>query len=335
MRPTFSVILPLRNVAPWLPECLASLRAQTWPDWEGLCVDDGSTDATGALLAQALREEPRLRAIFQPPAGVSRARNRALGRVRGEAVAFLDGDDMVQEWWLRETAHLFEETRADVVWFAWRIFADGTPPPLTEKGRTPPLPIRVFPSRKEALPCGCDKLTISCWDQVFRAGLALGGRFSENLRLAEDSLYGFDLLPLLQSACECSAPAYLYRQRRSSAVHSMRPAETLLALFSEFHARLAATAEEPCRRRALAFIALMALIGWGQKGQRVRRQRQAVRAAASELMRRGRPPLLKGLAFHWLPALHCYLLVGWLWPLRLTSWALGLYGSLRARFRHA
>ena len=52
MSPTFSIIIPVYNVAPYLRECLDSVLAQTCPDWEAICVDDGSTDGSGAILAQ-------------------------------------------------------------------------------------------------------------------------------------------------------------------------------------------------------------------------------------------------------------------------------------------
>ncbi len=117
----FSVILPLHNVAPWLSDCLASLYAQSYPSWEGLCVDDGSTDETEALLSRALRKESRLRVIFQPASGPSRARNRALNCASGDAVGFLDGDDAVAPWWLEESKRLFDATDADSLRFATPI----------------------------------------------------------------------------------------------------------------------------------------------------------------------------------------------------------------------
>ncbi len=44
MTPFFSIIIPVYNVAPYLRECLDSVLAQTFTDWEAICVDDGSTD---------------------------------------------------------------------------------------------------------------------------------------------------------------------------------------------------------------------------------------------------------------------------------------------------
>ena len=52
MSPTFSIIIPVYNVAPYLRECPDSVLAQTYADWEVICVDDGSSDGSGAILAQ-------------------------------------------------------------------------------------------------------------------------------------------------------------------------------------------------------------------------------------------------------------------------------------------
>ena len=91
--PFFSVIVPVYNVAPYLGECLDSVLAQTFADWECLCTDDGSKDGSDRILDAYARRDPRFRIVHQPNAGVSAARNRALDRLRGQWVGFLDGDD--------------------------------------------------------------------------------------------------------------------------------------------------------------------------------------------------------------------------------------------------
>ncbi len=94
MIPTFSIIVPAFNVAPYLRECLDSVLAQTIADWECICVDDGSTDGSGAILDEYAARDMRFRVIHQANAGVGTARNRALDMVRGEWICFLDGDDV-------------------------------------------------------------------------------------------------------------------------------------------------------------------------------------------------------------------------------------------------
>jgi peptidoglycan/LPS O-acetylase OafA/YrhL/glycosyltransferase involved in cell wall biosynthesis len=97
--PLVSIITPVYNAARWLPETLATVRAQTLTDWEHLLVDDGSTDGSAALVEAAAREDARFRLLrTERNGGPSAARNVALDAARGRFIAFLDADDL----WLPE-----------------------------------------------------------------------------------------------------------------------------------------------------------------------------------------------------------------------------------------
>ncbi|PZW36956.1 glycosyl transferase family 2 [Humitalea rosea] len=86
-----SVLMPCRNAAPYLPDALGSVLQQQPPPFEVIAVDDGSTDATPTILAGFA---PRVTLLRQPHRGVAAALNAAAGRARGEALAFLDADDL-------------------------------------------------------------------------------------------------------------------------------------------------------------------------------------------------------------------------------------------------
>lgn len=95
--PFFSIIIPVYNVAPYLRECLDSVLVQTFTDWECLCVDDGSTDESGAILDEYAQKDPRFRVFHKPNGGVSSARNLGLDKVRGKWILFVDADDYITE----------------------------------------------------------------------------------------------------------------------------------------------------------------------------------------------------------------------------------------------
>jgi glycosyltransferase involved in cell wall biosynthesis len=73
---------------------VASVQAQTWPDWEMVVVDDGSTDGTRDLLREVAGRDARLRLVEQPPAGVAAAANVGMAAARGEFIARMDADDV-------------------------------------------------------------------------------------------------------------------------------------------------------------------------------------------------------------------------------------------------
>jgi hypothetical protein len=94
LTPAVSVVVPAYNAACTLETTLASAFAQSVRDIEFIVVDDGSTDATPALLRQFADCERRLRLIHQRNGGVSVARNTGVLAARADIVAFLDADDL-------------------------------------------------------------------------------------------------------------------------------------------------------------------------------------------------------------------------------------------------
>jgi glycosyltransferase involved in cell wall biosynthesis len=93
--PAFSVIIPCWNSAATLRDTLESLKAQDTQDWEAIIIDDGSTDATAAIIAEYCAADDRFSTFNGNHMGPSAARNVA-GLVRSKAryLAFLDSDDL-------------------------------------------------------------------------------------------------------------------------------------------------------------------------------------------------------------------------------------------------
>lgn len=91
--PLVSIMMPAYNAERYIGEAIASVREQTYANWELIIVDDGSTDHTAAIAAQAAVADPRVRLVQQPNGGEAVARNTALAHMHGELIAFLDADD--------------------------------------------------------------------------------------------------------------------------------------------------------------------------------------------------------------------------------------------------
>jgi glycosyltransferase involved in cell wall biosynthesis len=104
-----SVITPAWNAAAYVRETIASVRAQTVADWEWLIVDDGSSDATVAIIQAEAATDPRIRLLQQPNTGPSAARNRGMREARGSYFAFLDSDDVWQPGFLEAQLRVFRE----------------------------------------------------------------------------------------------------------------------------------------------------------------------------------------------------------------------------------
>jgi glycosyltransferase involved in cell wall biosynthesis len=92
--PAVSVLVPVRNAAPWLAASFASLWRQSAPDFEVIAVDDGSTDGSGSMLAAMAGREPRLRVLRLPHRGLPAALNEGLTHARAPLIARHDADDL-------------------------------------------------------------------------------------------------------------------------------------------------------------------------------------------------------------------------------------------------
>jgi len=96
IEPEISVLMPVRDAAPWLVEAIESIRGQTTKSWELLAVDDGSRDETAQLLAELAGRDERVRVLATSDGrrGVVAALNLALAEARGRFVARMDADDV-------------------------------------------------------------------------------------------------------------------------------------------------------------------------------------------------------------------------------------------------
>jgi O-antigen biosynthesis protein len=112
-RPIVSVIIPTFNRAHLLSRAVGSVLRQTFPFWELILVDDGSTDDTPEIVQQC--EDPRIHYVrLLVNQGVSAARNRGMREARGEFIAFLDSDDEWMDEKLRLQVQLFRSAPEDV-----------------------------------------------------------------------------------------------------------------------------------------------------------------------------------------------------------------------------
>jgi hypothetical protein len=126
--PLVSVVLPVYNGERWLREAVASVLTQTLEGFEVVAVNDGSTDASGRILAELTASDPRVRSIESPSnRGLIETLNRGFGEARGRYVARLDADDVaLPERLERQVAAFERDPGLGLVASAyWRLDASG------------------------------------------------------------------------------------------------------------------------------------------------------------------------------------------------------------------
>ncbi|MBC6988291.1 glycosyltransferase family 2 protein [Hymenobacter sp. BT491] len=121
-----SIIIPCHNYGWLLSETLDSVLAQTHQHWECIVVDDGSTDATRAVMETYLARDPRFRYIYRDAGGVSAARNTGLAAAQGEYMQLLDADDLLATRKLELQVDFLERhPDFDITYGDVRFFAHG------------------------------------------------------------------------------------------------------------------------------------------------------------------------------------------------------------------
>ncbi len=112
--PKVSVIMPVYNTAQFLPQCIESILSQTFPDFELICVNDGSTDNSADVLAAYVNQDKRVKVITQQNQGLSIARNSGLSNAASDFIAFADSDDYYAPNFLELLVKAQQEYNADI-----------------------------------------------------------------------------------------------------------------------------------------------------------------------------------------------------------------------------
>ncbi|MFT4220836.1 MAG: glycosyltransferase family 2 protein [Microbacterium sp.] len=187
-----TVIVPGLDVAAYLAEALDSLRAQSRQDWIAILVDDGSTDATGALFDAAAAADSRFRVVHHARRrGLGAARNTGLDLVETPLVGFLDADDVLTPHALERLIGALDRSGSDFAVGAYvRLrpdglggYAAGDVQPWVAAATAPERQATTIDEHPDA------SGNIVAWSKVSRTGFwrRAGLRFPEG-RLYEDQI---------------------------------------------------------------------------------------------------------------------------------------------------
>ncbi len=225
--PVVSVIIPVFNIEAYLPQCLESLTAQSFRNFEILCVDDASSDNSANVVRVYQKQDSRIRLLQQEHAGVSAARNLGIRQARGTYFLFFDGDDWAEPDMLASLVSAAESDRADIAVCSAYVECD-----CEDQIRR-----RLESLKKSLTVCGmlweagedtCDVWTVLelpgswpfVWNKLIRGDLVREQNilFSEKLQLGEDGLFLQILFQYARKVRFIQPALYHYRyQRKASA----------------------------------------------------------------------------------------------------------------------
>lgn len=208
--PKVSVIIPVYKVEAYLPACLDSVLAQTFPDWEVICVNDGSPDNCGKILAEYAQKDNRIKVITQENQGLSMARNNGLKQAVGEYILFLDSDDFIHPQLLEICYTLAEKEKADMVSFSFQHFSNENeinvlPYDLDKVDRY----ITNMPLFNQKKRCKW-KVSVNTWSKLYRKSLIKDIQFIPGITF-EDYPHTYAVLAKYPHSVLLELPLYFYR----------------------------------------------------------------------------------------------------------------------------
>ena len=230
--PGVSVVVPVYDVAGFLPDCLNSILASPLADLEVIAVDDASPDSSGTILDQRAAADPRLRVVhLDRTGGQGSARNLGLEIAKGDYVWFVDGDDSLVPGALTAVAAALAAGQPDVLLIDWVSSYPG--------GRTEPNPGSALLGGVPPEGCTLEEqpwlinLTMTSWSKLFRAdflrglGASFAGGIHEDIGVTCAALLSARMIGAVGQVC------YRYRRERAgSAMATTSPRQ--LAVFESY-----------------------------------------------------------------------------------------------------
>ena len=210
-----SVIVPVHNGERFLRACLDSILHQTYQDLEILLVDDGSTDASGAICDEYAAQEERVTAVHQKNGGLSAARNAGLERAQGTYLCFVDSDDFLNSRMLETLCRDLQEQDADVAVVGFRMFEREEELAPAELA----VPVQCMTGR-EAIRSTLvsDELGDFAWNKLYKRELFRDIRYPLG-RMMEDQGTTYRIFQQCSKVVYRPVPLYYYYQRPDSILH--------------------------------------------------------------------------------------------------------------------
>lgn len=213
-----SVIIPVYNVETYLRECVESVLAQTYTNFELLLIDDGSKDSSPAICDEFAQMDSRVVVIHKGNEGPSATRNRGLQEARGEYIVFVDSDDLVDSQMLEKMERVMTRYQTDLCISGFLRFKDD----WKQKVRISPYSLMILQSQQELASVYTKAKTnmfgVSIWAKMYRTEIIRENdiHFLEHIDYEEDCCFNLDYFRHVNTVSVLRDYFYYYRQMDQS-----------------------------------------------------------------------------------------------------------------------
>lgn len=214
-----SVIVPVYKVEAYLTDCVDSILAQSYTDFELILVDDGSPDGCGAMCDEYAQKDARVRVIHQENSGLSAARNAGMDAAAGEYITFVDSDDVIAPDCLCAMIDIALQTEADIVSGKMTKFSDKGDKLWGEELAEYEYFVEDHCAASLRLYSGSGLLPINACGKLYRSDLLKHLRFPVG-RLHEDQAFVPRAVYAAKEIALVDRALYGYREREESITQS-------------------------------------------------------------------------------------------------------------------
>ena len=228
----FSFILPIYNVEGYLEECIKSILAQDFTEYEIILVDDGSTDSSGSLCDEYAEKYENIRVIHQVNGGLSEARNTGIRNATGEYILFVDSDDYIASGAVSKINQVIEQNdKPDVVFLeAVKVYPDEKTEPMGDGYIAEKI---CKKNRDEVLRfiTTMPKFPGSAWSKAVKRSLFDEFLYFTKGLISEDIDWSYRLFGKAERFAYLPEKYYYYRQARPGSITSSVSAKKIESLF--------------------------------------------------------------------------------------------------------
>ena len=219
MKDVISVIVPVYNVAAYLPECLDSVLSQDYEKLEVILIDDGSTDDSGTICDDYAARDGRIRVIHQKNGGAAAAKNAGLRAATGEYLSFVDSDDFLEPNVYGYMLSLLRTYDVDTAVFAFRdIYRNRQEEKIFQPGR------QMLTGKEYLVRFTSDWSAALLWNKLYKRGLFRDVFFEEGHKIDDEYFTYQGIMNAERVLCD-DRVIYNYRRRASSVMNSPTAAE--------------------------------------------------------------------------------------------------------------
>ena len=225
-----SIIVPCYNIEKYVRECVDSILAQTFTDFELILVDDGSTDSTGEICDEYAKKDQRVQVIHKKNGGLVNARKAGLAQAHGKYACYVDGDDFINPDMYERLCGYAKDTGADMVIGDFYCAGENETQNVSsrfEKGfyDKAALEEKIYPYML------CDKVYFrpgfraAIWSKIYKRELLIKEQMQvdDEVRMGEDSALVFPALLQAESMYYAKEEyLYGYRVREDSMSHALK-----------------------------------------------------------------------------------------------------------------